>query len=173
MAAQADLLREFVMRQFIPTSFLRLVTQAGLLCIGILSLATVAQAEQKFYKWVDRSGATHYTQAPPPAGEVRRVTTRATKANATRASSVRTVTVSNPVITNPVPMAVAPTPANSTANGANQSAPGQSNVVNQQSGQASNQGRTDLPVSTTGSGQTNVPVRAPATPAVLPAAPGL
>jgi hypothetical protein len=34
----------------------------------LLSLASAAQAAEKFYKWKDESGAWHYTRTPPPAG---------------------------------------------------------------------------------------------------------
>lgn len=38
------------------------------ICASLLIFCAPAQAASKFYKWVDESGVTHYSQSPPPEG---------------------------------------------------------------------------------------------------------
>lgn len=38
------------------------------ICASLLILCAPAGAASKFYKWVDESGVTHYSQSPPPDG---------------------------------------------------------------------------------------------------------
>ena len=105
--------------------------------IAVTSWSGVASAEQKFYKWVDKKGATHYTQAPPPASEVRRVAVKRSGKQTANSRPVRTVSVSTFTPSNPVPMATPSASGNSGSNAGttDQALPVQSGVVSQQSGQ--------------------------------------
>ena len=69
-----------------------------LLGLGVLLLcAAPVHAADKYYKWVDAQGTTHYTQTPPPASKARKV--------------LKTVTVSRHVNGSSVPGYAPQTPA--------------------------------------------------------------
>lgn len=69
-----------------------------LLGLGVLLLCVApVHAADKYYKWVDAQGTTHYTQTPPPASKARKV--------------LKTVTVSRHVNGSSVPGYAPQTPA--------------------------------------------------------------
>ena len=69
-----------------------------LFSLAVLTLcAAPVHAADKYYKWVDAQGATHYTQTPPPASKARKV--------------LKTVTVSRHVNGSSVPGYAPQTPA--------------------------------------------------------------
>jgi|GEM_PF-2255530 len=54
---------------------IRLGLASAVLAVALLSAGTPAQA--RIYKWVDNGGITHYSQEPPPNGEVQVINPRA------------------------------------------------------------------------------------------------
>lgn len=128
----------------------RLRTALGttLLSIGLMGLALSqpAQATAKFYKWVDSSGSTHYTQTPPPGSKLarsktvmvsthipvdaRKVAEKATATTSTTQTTTTTNTNGTTTTTVAVPAAASLTPG---ANG-QPVEPGASTVTQQATG---------------------------------------
>lgn len=77
-----------------------MIARVSLMSALWLGLAlSPAHAADKYYKWVDAKGSTHYTQTPPPASKARKVLKSVTVSRHVNGSSVPGYTSAAPAAT--------------------------------------------------------------------------